>query len=111
MADFVLLVNPYIMSDYLLLVNPFIVLVCNFNANSKFMEVCVQEQDALYVLHPVCNVIHTHRPWKGDARPRELYAGPMEVCVQEQDALYVLHLVCSVIRTHGPWKGLSLIHI
>jgi len=77
MADFVLLVNPYIMSDYLLLVNPFIVLVCNCNANSKFMEVCVQEQDSLYVLHPVLTVFHTHGPWKRDAQPREGYAGPI----------------------------------
>ena len=52
-------------------------------------EVCVKEQDALYVLRPVCNVIQMHGPWKGDARPWEGYAGPMEVCVKEQDALYL----------------------
>ena len=61
------------------------------------MEVCFKDQDALYVLHPVCNVIHMHGPCKGDARPWEGYAGPMEVCVQEQDALYVLHPACNVI--------------
>ena len=50
------------MSDYLLLVNPFIVLVCNCNANKKFMEVCFQDQDSLYVKHSVFTVFHNHGP-------------------------------------------------